>query len=131
MIASSTNGIHDFVITLNAPDEQLPSSDKGGKVIGKVGIWRAENNEIGYMLHRDHWGKGYMTEAMAVLFPYLWKRGVPRVVADVDPRNDGSIRLLQKFGFMETGRQSRTGEIGGVWYDSVYFALERPEDEKC
>ena len=124
MTASPTNGTLDFVIVLDRPGPA--SLDLGGKVIGKVGIWQVGGNEIGYMLHRDCWGKGYMTEAMRALFPHLWKQGIERIVADVDPRNDYSIGLLKKFGFVETGKDSRTGQINGVWYDSVFFGLERP-----
>lgn len=47
-------------------------------------------------------------------------------MADVDPRNESSIRLLKGFGFVETGRAERTFETGLGWCDSVYFALERP-----
>lgn len=68
-----------------------------------------------------------MKEAMEVLVPIFWERGMERVVADVDPRNQGSIGILKAFGWRETGREERTGEVGGVWYDSVYFALERPK----
>ena len=124
MTASPTNGTLDFVIVLDRPDSLF--SEAEGRVIGKVGIWRVEGNEIGYMLHRDCWGKGYMTEAMSALFPHLWKQGVKSIVADVDPHNDGSIGLLKKFGFVETGKESRTVQINGVWYDSVFFGLERP-----
>ena len=124
MIDSPTNGTLDFAIVLSSPD---PSQSKTGKVIGKVGIWSSENSEIGFMLKRDCWGKGFMTEAMAAILPYLWKQGVQAIVADVDPGNNDSIRALKKFNFIETGRKTRTFEINGVWYDSVYFALERPK----
>ena len=80
------------------------------------------------MLHREFWRKGYMTEAMNALIPLFWTKGLTNVVADVDPRNEGSIRTLEKFGFVKTGRASSTGEINGVWYDSVYLGLERPKD---
>ena len=67
-----------------------------------------------------------MTEALEALLPHLWAQGVERIVADVDPRNESSIRLLMGFGFVETGRAERTFETGLGWCDSVYFALERP-----
>ena len=125
MIDSSTNGVLDFVMVYGSPDQ--PSSENG-RVIGKVGIWSHERQEIGYMLHRDFWRRGYMTEAMTALIPLFWTQGLTNVVADVDPRNEGSVKTLEKFGFVETGRESSTGEIDGVPYDSVYFGLERPQD---
>jgi len=31
--------------------------------------------------------------------------------------------------FMETRREESTGEVGGVWFDNVYFALDNPVGE--
>lgn len=81
------------------------------------------------MLHRDYWGKGYMGEALGALLGaegVFWGRGVERVVADVDPRNEGSLRLLGRFGFVETGRGEGTFETQLGWCDSVYLELRRP-----
>lgn len=130
MVARPTNGWLDFVLALpvnsSAADPEKEEEKEKEKVIGKLGIWSASKCEIGFMLNREYWGQGYMAEAMGVLIPELWKRGVEKVVADVDPRNEGSVGILKKFGFRETGWEERTGEVGGVWYDSLYFALERP-----
>ena len=82
------------------------------------------------MLHRSYWGKGYMAESLTALIPKFWEERVEKVVADVDPRNDGSMGILKRFDFRETGREERTGEVGGVWYDSVYLELERPAAER-
>lgn len=79
------------------------------------------------MLKRECWAKGYMAEAfMALLGPdgVLWKRGVERVVADVDPRNGGSMGILRRFGFVEVGRAERTFETHLGWCDSVYLELK-------
>lgn len=116
------NGILDFTIVLSNPN----SPRTRPKVIGKAGIWDPSNCEIGFLLHRSFWGQGFMTEALKALLPHLWAQGVERIVADVDPRNESSIRLLMGFGFVETGRAERTFETGLGWCDSVYFALERP-----
>lgn len=96
-----------------------------GRAVGKAGCYRLP--EIGYILHPDHWGQGLAREALGAVIPHLFARHpIPALKADVDPANDRSIRLLLGLGFVETGRASRTWEIGGRWYDSVYFALPRP-----
>ena len=120
MMSSPTNGHLDFVISLSSTQ----------KVIGKAGIWSISKSEIGFMLHRSYWGKGYMAESLTALIPKFWEERVEKVVADVDPRNDGSMGILKRFDFRETGREERTGEVGGVWYDSVYLELERPAAER-
>jgi Acetyltransferase (GNAT) domain len=41
------------------------------KMIGSIGIVREQ--EVGYGLHSDFWGKGYMTEAMRMFIDIFWK----------------------------------------------------------
>jgi RimJ/RimL family protein N-acetyltransferase len=48
------------------------------------------------------------------------------LVADVDPDNEASLRLLERNGFIRTGFAKNTFEIGGKFFDSVYLALKRP-----
>lgn len=110
------NGVLDFVIVLT----------RTGRVIGKAGIWETENNELGFMLNRSCWGAGYMAEAFEDLLPHLWHQGVEKIIADVDPRNKASIRLLGGFGFVEYAREERTIETHLGWCDSVYLWLEKP-----
>jgi RimJ/RimL family protein N-acetyltransferase len=96
-----------------------------GRVIGKAGCWRVP--EIGYILHPDHWGKGYAREAMAAVIAHLFAtRGLEKIIADVDPRNQASIGLLLRLGFSETHRAKGTWQVGDELCDSVYFALPRP-----
>ncbi|MHA6262037.1 GNAT family N-acetyltransferase [Arenibacterium sp. CAU 1754] len=98
---------------------------KGGSLIGKAGIWRAP--ELGFALHRDHWRQGIMHEALSHLIPYVFRQmRLAAITADVDPRNQASLRLLKRLGFTETHRATATLKIGGVWCDSVYFALPNP-----
>ncbi|MDA8747502.1 GNAT family N-acetyltransferase [Litoreibacter sp.] len=94
-------------------------------IIGKVGFWKLP--EIGYIFHPDYWGMGLATEAISALIEYgFQKRRIQAIVADVDPRNLSSIRLLEKHGFRETHRAANTVKIGEEWCDSVYFALKPP-----
>ena len=70
-----------------------------------------------------------MVEALTALLGadgLFWKRGVEGVVADVDPRNEGSIGILRRFGFVETGRAENTFETHLGWCDSVYLELKGP-----
>lgn len=102
----------DFVIELD------------GRVIGKAGCWRLP--EIGFILHPDHWGRGYAREAMEAVIAHLFTaRGLDRITADVDPRNKASIGLLLRLGFIETHRAKGTWQVGDELCDSVYFALPR------
>jgi RimJ/RimL family protein N-acetyltransferase len=96
-----------------------------GRAIGKAGCWRLP--EVGYILHPDHWGQGLATEALGAVLGHVFANWpVEAIKADVDPRNEGSLRLLAKLGFVETHRAARTWLVGEEWCDSVYLALARP-----
>ena len=97
-----------------------------GRVIGKAGFWKIP--EIGYLLHPDHWRNGFGSEILQALIAYGFEeRGFDHIVADVDPDNVASIKLLTRVGFEESGREKNTIEIGGKWFDSVYFRLNNED----
>ena len=99
--------------------------DRDGQAIGCAGLY--DTDEVGFILHPDHWRKGLVTEAMQAIIPHLFEtHATDRLIADIDPRNAGSAATLHKLGFRETHRAARTYFIGGVWSDSAYFALPRP-----
>jgi ribosomal-protein-alanine N-acetyltransferase len=112
MIAGSGD---DFVIVL------------GTQVIGKAGFF--QDPEIGYILHPQFTGQGYGIEAVsAVVDRALYVRGLPRIIADVDPRNVASLKLLGRLGFVETGRKRGTWQIGDELCDSVYLEKTAARD---
>ncbi len=95
-----------------------------GEVIGKAGMW--QNPEIGFFIAPSMQRQGFAREALGAIIPHLFGAyDMPALTADVDPRNEASIRLLENLGFKETHRAEKTIEILGEWCDSVYFALER------
>ncbi|MFC4160951.1 GNAT family N-acetyltransferase [Chitinimonas lacunae] len=57
--------------------------------------------EIIYALAPDCWGRGYGSELVAALVDWAWQqRGLASLLATVDPDNAGSIRVLQRNGFV-------------------------------
>jgi [ribosomal protein S5]-alanine N-acetyltransferase len=93
-----------------------------GRVVGKVGLYQFP--EIGFIMHPDVWEQGIASEALhAVLDRAFSKHRLDAVVADVDPRNERSLRLLRKLGFREVGRRQNTWLIGDCWCDSVDLRL--------
>jgi RimJ/RimL family protein N-acetyltransferase len=97
--------------------------EQEGTLIGKIGIWRS--SEIGFILGRPFWGKGFATEALTVFIDYAFAHVTDHLTADVDPRNRASLALLRRTGFAETGRAERTWNIAGEWSDSVYLRRDR------
>ena len=64
--------------------------------------------DIGYVLARSHWGRGFMPEAIRTLASTaLEATGVFRVQAACDTENIPSQRALEKVGFSREGRLER------------------------
>lgn len=97
--------------------------ERNGRVIGKIGCWKLP--EIGFMVAAEEAGQGFASEAMGAFLDRRRRLGEPRrLVADVDPRNLPSLRLLARHGFVETGRAKGTWIVGDEVCDSVYLALD-------
>lgn len=93
-------------------------------MIGKAGFWRLP--EIGYIFHPDMWGRGFGFECLSTLIDRAFGRfAFDALLADVDPHNTASLRLLAKLGFIETSREQATILVGDNWCDSVYLQLKR------
>jgi len=58
--------------------------------------------EIGYCLSKEHWGKGYMTEAVKAVTEFLFRNtDYLWVQARCDSENHGSRRCLEKSGYKQ------------------------------
>ncbi len=96
-----------------------------GRVIGKVG--GGVLPEVGYILHRDYWGQGFASEAMRAVIDFAFAHHpVDHLMADIDPRNTASARLLERLRFVKSGHAAKTFCVAGEWSDSDYYRLERP-----
>ena len=82
--------------------------------------------EIGYALGRAHWGNGYMHEALQATLGYAFEvLDLNRIEADVDPRNQASIRTLERLGFQREGLLRERWLVGGEIQDSFFYGLLR------
>lgn len=97
----------NWTITLAGDDRAIGTLSAGAK---KPGV-----SEIGYVLARSAWGRGYAQEATARLIDRLVREeGQRRICADTDPDNLPSNRLLESLGFEREGylRQEWETHIG-------------------
>jgi RimJ/RimL family protein N-acetyltransferase len=104
------------------------------EVIGTSTLFHIESNnyraEIGYALGRAHWGKGYMQEALKALLGYAFgELNLERIEADVDPRNEASIRTLERLGFQKEGYLRERWKVNGEVQDAIIYGLLRREWE--
>jgi ribosomal-protein-alanine N-acetyltransferase len=84
--------------------------------------------ELGYALARAFWKHGYLSEILPVLFRFAFERlRLHRIVADVDPRNGASIRLLERQGFRREGYLREHYHFQGEVQDAAVYGLLRSE----
>jgi ribosomal-protein-alanine N-acetyltransferase len=64
---------------------------------------RHKRAEVGFMLGRDAWGRGYGSEAMQAVLAFAASSGLRRLLARTHLGNRRSDSLLEKLGFEEEG----------------------------
>lgn len=80
--------------------------------------------EIGWTLHPDFAGQGYMTEAAAAILEIAFTRlQLHRVRADLDPRNDTSIALCKRLGMRAEAHFVEDLWFKGEWGDTAIYAI--------
>jgi RimJ/RimL family protein N-acetyltransferase len=85
--------------------------------------------QLGFVLAKTHWGRGYMTEAARRLVEWaLAQESIWRVWALCDLENTASARVLQKLGMQKEGTLRRFGEhpnVSGEPRDALCYAIVR------
>jgi ribosomal-protein-alanine N-acetyltransferase len=98
--------------------------------LGSGGFWRWDRRhfraEVGYDLGRAHWGKGLMTEALGAMLRFGFEvMNLHSVEAHIDPRNEGSKRVLEKVGFRQEAFFRENFFHAGQFSDTAVFSLLR------
>ena len=104
--------LRDAEAFLAAPrDPVLPSfliyERTGGDpmLVGACGLGRRPSGavELGYWIAREHWNRGFATEAGLALLAIAEALGLSRLEASYFIDNPASGRVLEKLGFLATG----------------------------
>jgi RimJ/RimL family protein N-acetyltransferase len=73
-----------------------------GILVGRVGFWNPEGwpgFELGWMLRRSFWGRGYATEGARAALQFAFNRlEKSHVISLIHPDNAASIRVAQRLG---------------------------------
>ena len=97
-----------------------------GKLIGLLNDTEINGKtiEVGYAIHPDYWGKGYATEALTAVIPYLFSVGFEEVIAGAFECNTASLRVMKKSGMK---RSNLKGEIEyrGVTHKCIYYSIKK------
>jgi RimJ/RimL family protein N-acetyltransferase len=103
-----------------------------GVLIGGVNIRFFGNHhigELGYGLAPAHWGQGFITEAAAAVVQAAFDTypQLHRVRASADPRNTGSLRVMEKLGMQREAHLRQNRLHRGEWVDEAWCGLLRSE----
>lgn len=102
----------------------------GGLTLSNIRRRAAQFVTLGYWMGERYAGKGYMTEAVGVVLPFVFETlGLHRIHAAFLPDNLASRRVLEKNGFKEEGYADKYLQIDGRWADHVLFGLTREHYE--
>lgn len=81
-----------------------------GLYVGRAGMIYLELNdtqpeiEVGYMLHKQYWKKGYATELAKAFIQWGFNHfSLEKIVAVINPKNDASRRVLERCGMSYMG----------------------------
>ncbi len=90
-----------------------------GKIIGSCGFARPhgiKEIELGYLLARKCWGKGFATEAAGACLQFGFEKlDFREIIALTDLENVASQRVLEKIGFLKRGIELFNGEENLVY----------------
>lgn len=102
-----------------------------GEAVGGVGLQLGHDiervsAEIGYWVGQAHWGRGLATAALAGVTDHAFAQfELARIFAVPFADNQGSIRVLEKAGYVLEGRLFRSAIKAGVIRDQLLFARYR------
>lgn len=100
----------------------------GGTPVGTCLLFRHDEHsqraELGYVLGRAYWGRGYMREGLQRLLQEAFgAMSLRRIEAEVDPANVASTRLLGRLGFVHEGLLRQRWVTDGVPHDVNVYGL--------
>ena len=94
---SETPSYYEFAILFNE------------KQVGGVSLYlddKRSEGELGWIIHKDYWGRGYAKEAAEGVISYAIRMlGIHHFIAHCDSENKNSYRVMEKIG-MELREQT-------------------------
>lgn len=99
-----------------------------GELAGDVLLfWQSQEHaggEIGYVFNPSLGGRGYATEAAALMLRLGFEElGLHRIVARLDERNEASARLARRLGMRQEARLVENEYFKGEWSNELDFAM--------
>ena len=100
-----------------------------GHVAGNVVSWeQSGEQEVGYWIGREYWGKGIASKALSEFLGYVKARPL---YAHVAKHNIASIRVLEKCGFTISGEDKGFSNAGGEEIEGFILILRANEKDEA
>ncbi len=82
--------------------------------------------ELGFMIVKNQWGKGFATEAARALIDFgMGELKYPGIAAVTDHDNTASIHILEKLGFRKVSSRTKLDKILGQEIEAHIFELRQ------
>ena len=96
--------------------------DLDGGLIGFVNQVELEEQtiELGYVIHPDFHGMGYMTQALKLAIGEMFDKGYTQIITGAFSTNAASIRVMKKCGMTKLDKTDEI-EYRGVTHTCVYY----------
>lgn len=105
------------------------------QVIGTTTLFRFDDQsrraELGYILNRRFWGRGYAGEALSALLDFAFDElNLNRLEADIEPRNAASVKTVERLGFQKEGLLRERWIVEGETQDTAFYGLLKRDWEQ-
>ncbi|RJP27599.1 MAG: N-acetyltransferase [Candidatus Omnitrophota bacterium] len=108
--------------------DNLANEHIGNIKLGPID-WIHRRAEIGFLIgNKSYWGKGYATEAIRLVVQYAFDTlNVHKVTAGCYSTNVGSVKAMEKVGFMQEGVLKEHCFCNGRYVDIIRFGIIKSE----
>ena len=128
------NNARDFLkYAASLQDQSNLAIEVAGAAVGAIGYVIGQDverfsAEIGYWLGETFWGRGIVTEALVLTTEHAFRHmNILRMFAVPFAENAGSVRVLEKAGYIYEGRLRSSSVKSGTARDQLLYARVNPD----
>ena len=100
------------------------ATELAGEILFKFESVRAMQGELGYSLHPDSIGNGYVTEAATAMLRLGFEHfGFHRIFARIDAENAPSIAVAERLGMRREAHLIENDFFAGRWGSEYVYAI--------
>jgi RimJ/RimL family protein N-acetyltransferase len=131
MVRERSMADHDTAERINLAIEAIATDKLVGSISAHSLSRRHGTFEYGLGIFREHWRKGYGSEAIILFLRYFFvELRFHKANATVYAFNEPSIALHRSLGFVEEGRIRENLYTAGAYHDELWFGMTAAEFER-